>query len=53
MTPEEEKKVLAMLEDYERIGWLWRGVAKLAKWVAAVAAATAALAVTYKTIVGK
>ncbi len=48
MTPEQEQKVLAMLDDYQRVGWLWRGIATVAKWVAAVAGATAALAAAWK-----
>lgn len=48
MTPEQEHDVIGMLEDYKRIGWLWRGIATVAKWIATIAAATAALAATYK-----
>lgn len=48
MTPEQEHKLLAMLDDYQRVGWLWRGIAIIAKWIATIAAATAALAAAYK-----
>lgn len=50
MTPEQENDVIDMLEDYKRVGWLWRGVSQVAKWIAAVAAATAAVAATYKFV---
>lgn len=52
MTPEQERKVLAMAEDWERIGWLMKGVAKIAKWIAYVAGAVTAAAVAFKTLKG-
>lgn len=51
MTPDQEKDVLQMAEDWKRIGWLMRGIATVSKWVAAVAAATTAAAVAYKTMI--
>lgn len=51
MTPQQEHDLLKLLEEYQRIGWLWRGIATVAKWIASIAAATAALAATYKFMV--
>lgn len=51
MTPEQENEVISMLEDYKRIGWLWRGISYVAKMIAALGAAAAVVIATYKTMV--
>lgn len=52
MTPEQEKKLLEMLEDWDRIGWLIVVIAKLAKWISAVVAGVSSLYLSYKFFQG-
>lgn len=51
MSPDQEKELLDLLEDYKRIGWLWRAIANLSKWIATVAGATVALYAGYKFMI--
>lgn len=38
-TPEEYRRILIMLEDYERRQWLFGLISKVAKWITTVGAA--------------
>lgn len=52
MTPEQEKQLLVMLEDWNRIGWLVVAIAKLAKWITIVVGGVSSVYVSYKFLIG-
>lgn len=39
ITHQQHRRLLKMLEDYERRQWLWGFIGRVAKWIAAVGAA--------------
>lgn len=42
-TPDQRRRILEMLEEHERIRWVWATIAIFAKWITAVAAAVVSL----------
>jgi hypothetical protein len=43
MTPDEERRLLKMLEAHERAAWFWSSLGIWAKWLASIAAAVAGI----------
>lgn len=41
ITYEQYRRLLKMLEDYERRQWLWGFIGRVSKWITGVAAAVA------------
>lgn len=41
ITSDQHRRLLKMLEDYERRQWLWGFIGRVSKWITGVAAAIA------------